>query len=222
MDLSPPISGGQVHAAYDNPRDDVIRLVPRSAHRLLDVGCSTGQMGELLGRRGHDVVGIEVDPTLAAIARERLADVVERDVESLADSSADPGGRFDCVVMADVLEHLRNPWAVVHWAAGLLSSTGSLVISVPNIRHARTFWNLAIRRKWPYEEVGTFDRTHLRFFARRNLADLVAGTGLNVTEVRRTYMLVPEWTSNWNRVAPYLGDLGTLQFIFRAEKPGRG
>jgi 2-polyprenyl-3-methyl-5-hydroxy-6-metoxy-1,4-benzoquinol methylase len=220
VDLSPPIHEGVVHAAYANPRDEVAALVPPTAHRVLDVGCSTGHLGEALRKRGHNVVGLEVDPTLASMARGRLATVIEADVESLADSEAKLDGSFDCVVMADVLEHLRDPWAVVRWAVSLLSPTGCVVISVPNIRHARTFWNVAVRRRWPVEEVGIFDRTHLRFFARRNLADLLAGTDLRITEVRRTYLLVSDWNSRWNRLAPYLGDLGTLQFVFRADLPG--
>jgi 2-polyprenyl-3-methyl-5-hydroxy-6-metoxy-1,4-benzoquinol methylase len=217
-DLPPPIEGGVVHAAYANPRDDVTPLVPVTARRVLDVGCSTGHVGEALAQRGHKVVGLELNATLADMARERLDVVVEADVEELAAAGDDPGGPFDCVVMADVLEHLRNPWAVVGWAATLLTEGGSAVISVPNVRHARTFWNLAVRRRWPYEQVGIFDRTHLRFFARRNLGDLLAGTGLDITELRRTYLLRSDWNSRWNRLAPYLGDLGTLQFVFRAEQ----
>jgi 2-polyprenyl-3-methyl-5-hydroxy-6-metoxy-1,4-benzoquinol methylase len=128
------------------------------------------------------------------------------------------GAPFDCIVLADVLEHLRDPWAVVRWAAPQVAPGGSLVVSVPNVRHAKTFWTLLVRRRWPYDPVGIFERTHLRFFARRNLPELVAGTDFEVVAVRRHHMLTVRHTSRWNRLAPLLGDLGTLQFVFRAER----
>lgn len=218
-DLGAPVHDGAVHAAYDNPRPEVTRLVPQHATRVLDVGCSTGHMGAALADRGHHVTGIENDPSLARLARERLPAVHEVDVEGLArDRAPVEGAPFDVVVFADVLEHLRDPWSVVRWAAeSVLAPTGCLVVSVPNIRHLETFASLLVRRRWPYKEVGIFDRTHLRFFARANLPDLLGDTGLQITELTRHRMVKLDPDSRWNRLAPYLGDFGTLQFIFRAE-----
>ena len=217
VDLGTPTFDGDVHPAYANPRQEVTAVIPTTARRVLDVGCSTGVMGAALRARGHDVVGIELDPRSAAEARTRLDEVIEGDVEAMARDDALAGELFDCVAFADVLEHLRDPWSVVRWAAERVGPGGVLVISVPNIRHAKTFWALA-RRRWPYDPVGIFDRTHLRFFARRNLDDLVAGTGFVLTDVHRHHMLTVRHTSRWNRLAPYLGDLGTLQFIALAER----
>ena len=219
-DQRAPITDGVVHAAYANPREDVTAIVPRSARTVLDVGCSTGVMGAALAARGHEVTGIEYDPVLAAEARTRLPTVHEADVEAMAAAGTPvEGGPFDCIVFADVLEHLRDPWSVVRWAEPQIATGGSLVVSVPNIRHLETFVALGLRRRWPYKDVGIFDRTHLRFFARENLPDLLGGTDLTIVELTRNRMLKLDPASRWNRVAPYLGDLGTLQFIFRAERP---
>lgn len=215
--LGTPTLGGAVHPAYANPRHEVTALVPLAARRVLDVGCSTGVMGAALRARGHEVTGIEVDPELARAARGALDAVIEDDIERMAGAGALAGEAFDCIVFADVLEHLRDPWSVVHWAAPLVATGGSLVVSIPNVRHAKTLWALA-RARWPYDPVGIFDRTHLRFFARRNLDDLLAGTDLELVEVRRHHMLTLRHGSRWNRLAPLLGDLGTLQFIARAER----
>lgn len=216
MKLDPPVANGVVHCAYDNPRDEVIRLIPREARRILDVGCSTGAMGALLEERGRRVTGIEVDPGLAERARPRLHRVIEADVEALAGTGSRMDGSYDCVVLADVLEHLRNPWSVTRWAAAQLAVGGSMVISVPNIRHVRLISDVVLRQYWPYEEIGIFDRTHLRFFARRNLPQLLEGTGLSIQELRRSFALSLNPRSRWNHLAPYLGDFGTLQFLFRA------
>ncbi|MEE6288788.1 class I SAM-dependent methyltransferase [Georgenia sp. MJ173] len=44
-------------------------MVPRDA-RVLDAGCGAGRVGGFLARAGHDVVGVDVDPTLVAAAAE--------------------------------------------------------------------------------------------------------------------------------------------------------
>lgn len=221
-DLGPPRCGGQLHLAYANPRPEVTALVPVRARTVLDVGCSVGVMGAALRERGCRVVGIEHDPALAAEAGAVLQRVVVGDVEEMAACRDDLGGEtFDCVVLADVLEHLRDPWSVTRWSTTLLNDAGSLVVSVPNIRHARTFHALLVQRRWPYEPVGIFDRSHLRWFARRNLPDLLHGTGFTIVELRRSQLLHLNPASRWNRLAPLLGDLSTLQFIFRAEKDER-
>jgi 2-polyprenyl-3-methyl-5-hydroxy-6-metoxy-1,4-benzoquinol methylase len=218
MDFQPPIQNGQVNAAYTGERNDVIALIPSQATKVLDIGCSIGAMGEALQQRGHSVTGIEASPELAAQARTRLSQVIEGDVESLAQADDKVGGPYDCVIFADVLEHLRDPWSVTKWASTLLNPGGSFVISVPNIRHWHLVRSVLLRRHWPTQDVGIFDRTHLRWFALRNLPELLEGTGLRITDLQRTYMLDLNPAGRSNRIAPYLGDFGTLQFVFRAEE----
>jgi 2-polyprenyl-3-methyl-5-hydroxy-6-metoxy-1,4-benzoquinol methylase len=220
MEFRAQIYNGEVHAAYSGPRDEVVALVPSNAVNILDVGCSVGAMGEVLRQQGRRVTGIEINAEFAARARVALHRVIEGDVEALARSGADVGGPYDCVVFADVLEHLRDPWAVTRWGAGLLSEQGCLVISVPNIRHAQMIRSVVGHRRWPYEDVGIFDRTHLRWFAYRNLPDLLSGTDLRIAELRRTYALSLNPKARINRLAPHLGDFGTLQFVFRADRIG--
>jgi 2-polyprenyl-3-methyl-5-hydroxy-6-metoxy-1,4-benzoquinol methylase len=175
-------------------------------------------MGAALRGLGHHVVGIEYEPALAHQARERLDAVVEGDVEAMARDGLDPGGPFDCIVFADVLEHLRDPWSVVRWGEHHLVADGVMVVSVPNVRHLETFWQLIVRRRWPYHEVGIFDRTHLRFFTRNNLPGLFEGTPLRIAEIHRTFLLSPFRSERVNRWAKWFGDLGTLQFIVTARR----
>ena len=98
--------------------------------------------------------------------------MVVADLDAGADALAEVVGTFDCIVAADVLEHLRDPWALVRAAAERLRPGGTIVVSVPNVRHLRTVWEVVVRARWPYEGIGLFDRTHLRWFARRNLPEL--------------------------------------------------
>lgn len=220
MNLDLPIYDGVLHGAYAGPRDDVAALVPAGATRVLDVGCAQGALGALLMERGHSVTGLELDHRLVEASRTRLPDVIEADIEEVAQQHTPVGGPYDCVVFADVLEHLRDPWAVVRWGAEQLTDKGSMVISVPNVRHIRLLRTVLATRHWPYDEVGVFDRTHLRWFAYKNLPELLDGTGLRITELTRTYCLTRRYEERINRLAKYAGDFGTLQFIFRAERAG--
>ena len=70
---------------------------------------------------------------VGARARTRLTEVYCGDVETM-DLPFAPGS-LDCIICADVLEHLRNPYDVLKRFAGLLSESGTIVSSIPNVRH---------------------------------------------------------------------------------------
>lgn len=178
-------------AAYENPRPEVQALVPRDARRILDIGCSSGALGAALReRQGARVVGIEGDEAYAADAGARLDAVVTADLETW-----DPGTlreAFDCVICADVLEHLRDPEAVLARLAAVVEPGGAVVVSLPNVRHWETFWQLGVRGTWPRRSLGIFDRTHLRWFTLRDAWGLVEGAGLRVERVERVLRVRPE------------------------------
>lgn len=189
--------------------------MPAGARRILDAGCSSGMLGAALKARGDvEVVGIEADPTYAAGARDRLDRVVVADLEELA---AQAGlerelGRFDCVIAADVLEHLVHPERVLGALAGLLEPGGRAVVSLPNVRYWETFWQLGRHGRWPRRSLGLFDRTHLRWFTLADAHDLLAQAGLAVESVQRR-LLRPDgnpWPSLVDRMAERAPGLRTL------------
>jgi 2-polyprenyl-3-methyl-5-hydroxy-6-metoxy-1,4-benzoquinol methylase len=104
-----------------------------SSLRILDIGCGSGYaVTRFLGREGDHVLGIDMYPPNTAYAERHFKKEGLRfacvDVETLsADESV-----FDVVVMADVLEHLSQPAAVLATAASLLAPGGRLLITVPN------------------------------------------------------------------------------------------
>lgn len=156
----------------------LVAAVPSGA-RVLDVGCSTGYLAALLAARGHEVIGIEVDPAAAAAARERGGfDVVLGSAADPADLDRAPG-TFDAILCGDVLEHLADPGAVLRALRGRLAPGGVLVASLPNAVHW-TARRAVLRGDFPQEDHGIFDRTHLRFFTRGSARALLEDAGLEV------------------------------------------
>jgi 2-polyprenyl-3-methyl-5-hydroxy-6-metoxy-1,4-benzoquinol methylase len=160
-----------------------LAAVPDGA-RVLDVGCATGYLAAELGRRGCDVVGIEYDPVAAEQARAWCRELVVGDLESDAVRAEVQGlvaGDVDAIVCADVLEHLRDPWATLAWLRTLLAPGGKAIISVPNIAHW-TARRALLRGRFDYADFGLFDRTHLRFFTRASARELAHRAGFAVQE----------------------------------------
>jgi methionine biosynthesis protein MetW len=168
--------------AYENPRAELQRHVPAGARRVLDLGCASGALGAALKARGAHVVGVERDPAYAAQARERLDQVVEADLETLDPA---PLGRFDVLVAGDVLEHLADPWAVLRRFATIVEPGGTVVVSLPNVRHWETVFAIAVQGRFPRRNEGVFDRTHLRWFTLHDAWSLVEQAGLTVESVER-------------------------------------
>jgi 2-polyprenyl-3-methyl-5-hydroxy-6-metoxy-1,4-benzoquinol methylase len=167
-------------AAYERARPEVLEHVPRTATRVLDLGCATGTTGAALKQRQHaTVTGIEIEPEYAREAATRLDHVIEGDVET-----ARPEGTFDALIAADVLEHLKDPWTALARYAQLLEPGGTAVVSLPNVGHWSTYANLA-RGSWPRKPEGIFDATHLRWFTLRDAESLLRQAGLEPTAVTR-------------------------------------
>ena len=66
---------------------------------VLDAGCGTGRVAIELARRGHDVVGVDVDPAMLEAARAKAPDLTWIEAD-LTDPALDLGRTFDVVVMA--------------------------------------------------------------------------------------------------------------------------
>jgi methionine biosynthesis protein MetW len=193
---APQMARGQLRErrryAYESRRETVEGLVPRAARRILDIGCASGAVGGTIKRRQPaEVVGIELSSDYARDAAQRLDHVICADVEdTLAD--LDRLGTFDCIIAADVLEHLVDPWRVLRRATQLLHPGGAVVVSLPNVQFLRTFWMLIRRGSWPREDSGLFDATHLRWFTRKDTIELVEQAGLTVTSITPEY-----WFTGW-------------------------
>ncbi len=201
---------------FSGRRSDVVELVPQGCTRVLDVGCGYGGLGRMLRARGvAQVFGVEINPDAASRLDGVYADYWIGDVEQVNL----PAGieAFDCIVFADVLEHLRDPWGALKRYLQWLKPGGEVVVSIPNVRNIALIYNVLLRGRWRYEESGLLDRTHLRFFTRADILEMLADAGLEIELIRENR----EKLSLSRRIlaAPVLAlipDLGVCQYLMRA------
>jgi len=202
----------------------VVDLVPPNS-RVLEFGCATGYMSEVLAsRRGCSVVGIELEPAAAEIARRRCERVIVGDAETLDLREALGADRFDAILFADVLEHLRDPAALLKRVQPFLAEGGSVIASIPNIAHGSVRLAL-LGGEFRYRELGLLDNTHLRFFTRESIQDLFEESGYLIAQwvrqrlpIDQTEVAVPNGPIADAARSLLAGDAEatTYQFVVRA------
>ncbi len=152
--------------------------------RVLEVGCASGHMSEMLSAQGCAVVGIEIDAAVVEPALPWLERVVVGNIEDEALWDELDGELFDAVLFGDVLEHLKDPLRALRNSVRHLQPSGMIVLSVPNIAHVDV--KIALTKgTFPYSETGLLDRTHVVFFTKESLLKLIRDAGLVATEISR-------------------------------------
>ena len=210
--------------APNNSHFSMIRFVG-TGNRVLEVGCAGGRVTRHLVDRGNEVVGIEIDPDAAVLAREFAGTVHVADLDLTSPTEFLAGEEFDVILLGDVLEHFRDPVATLTELASVLRPSGHLVVSVPNVAHIDVRMML-LGGSWAYQEYGLLDRTHLRWFTRSSLRELLAEVGFVATEVDRTTVpyagtglpVHPDLMStDLERLIRADPEAETFQFIVKAE-----
>lgn len=163
--------------------------------RVLDVGCSTGNFAAMLAAdRGCDVVGVDLNPADIAEARTKFDSAYVMDITDRAQT--EKLGRFDAIIFADVLEHLADPRAVLRSVRELLTPSGSVVFSIPNMAHTMIRLEL-LGGEFPYTRTGLLDATHLHFYDRREIDQLFADSGFAISHERPVIAeLTRQWVTN--------------------------
>jgi GT2 family glycosyltransferase/2-polyprenyl-3-methyl-5-hydroxy-6-metoxy-1,4-benzoquinol methylase len=169
---------------YEYERPEVVALVPSTARNVLELGCASGALGAALKRRQScRVTGIEYVADVAQRAHGRLDRVIAGDCETLDFDALFEPGEFDCLIAADVLEHLRDPEAILARLKPFLSHDATVVTSIPNVRNYAVLQS-ALEGNWTYQDAGILDRTHLRFFTRREIDAMFARLGFDLDDRR--------------------------------------
>ena len=194
----------ETYSLKDDPHSSHGILASWLAHRtpgtVLDLGCGPGHLASIFRKYGHTVTG--VDLTEADGITDRVDAFVEADLDLGVPSTIN--GSYDSVVLADVIEHVREPLQLLVDSRKLLNPGGSILASVPNFGHWYPRTRTMIGR-FDYDQRGILDSTHLRFFTIRSFRRLVERSGLEVARIDYTGVPIEQADS-----VPTIGKVGRL------------
>ncbi len=161
---------------YNNVREDLIALIPDNPNqRVLEIGAGAGDTIVSIKERqlAKEVVGVDLfflsntNQDNPLVDQFIVLDIEKNDLDF-------EKNYFDAIICGDVLEHLVDPWLVVKKLTAYLKPGGLFIISVPNIRNYNSLFKIVIKGTFDYDPAGgILDKTHLRFFCRRNVSQLM-------------------------------------------------
>jgi 2-polyprenyl-3-methyl-5-hydroxy-6-metoxy-1,4-benzoquinol methylase len=179
--------------------------------RVLEGGVSSGYFAEVLVRAGRRVDGIELDPVAAERARRVCERVVVGDLQHI--DVEELGGPYDLLLFGDTLEHVPDPVAVLRALANELRPGATLVVSTPNVANWAIRLGLLLGR-FRYTDRGILDRTHLRFYTRRTLVEMIEQAGFRVDRVVGTIPVPLLRSEPLCRLAHAVGNLRPSLFAY--------
>ena len=188
MTTTGTVYGGEFNADdRNNPRTIIGNWVPEGAS-VLEVGPGDGVISRWLKQAKQCyTVGVEIVSEAANLARDAFDHIIIGSIEDeQVVAQAGDYGPFDTVIFADVLEHLVDPWKVLRQVRPLLSPSGRVLLSVPNIAHWTARLNLLLGR-FDYSDGYLMDRTHLHWFTHRSAREMAYSTGYRITGEATVY-----------------------------------
>jgi 2-polyprenyl-3-methyl-5-hydroxy-6-metoxy-1,4-benzoquinol methylase len=196
---------------YNADRIEIKSLIPENVKYILDVGCGTGATWT---NEKFTVTGIEINNDIAQIAEKNISTVIVGDVEKLELSEK----KFDCIVFADILEHLYNPWEVLKKYSAYLNNNGYVVASIPNIQFYKILRKLVLKGEWQYKDYGILDIDHIRFFTYKSILELFNSSGFKILKINRKI----KGSKRYRYISKLLGNAFdnflTAQFIILGKK----
>jgi 2-polyprenyl-3-methyl-5-hydroxy-6-metoxy-1,4-benzoquinol methylase len=173
----------KAHDYFSNIRLDLIRLIdPKSKDlKVLEVGAAYGETLNYLKQNGiaKQAVGIDIfEDKTNSNNYKKIDRFIFGNIEEIEFPEYE--NYFDLILLPDVLEHLIEPKKVLDKLKKYLSQNGTIIVSMPNIRHYSAINKIFFKGNFKYEESGLFDYTHMRFYCRKNIQELLESSGFKV------------------------------------------
>jgi len=202
---------------YDNVRPEIISLIDKDMLMILDVGCGHGNLGRRLKQVNfaRKVFGIEYHGNVAEIAKKNLDEVIVGDVQTI--NFPFDRNMFDCIIFADILEHLIDPTSILQKVKPFLKDNGIIICSIPNMRHYAVILRM-IMQGWQYDDFGHFDKTHLRFFSLQSMKELISGAGYSIEQIIPRIVASKKMKLINSIVGGKMEEFVAFQYIIKAHK----
>lgn len=197
----------------ENTSDALLLNQVKQGAVVLECGSGTGYMTRYMKEHlDASVYVVEYNVQAFEKAIRFATGGVCADLQSLDWGEAFSGIAFDYIIFADVLEHLKNPEAVLKYAASFLKNDGVILISLPNVAHNDIVLNL-YHNRWNYTELGLLDNTHVHFWGKENLTELCLKTGL-VPEIL-DYTIIPPFRTEQALTESEQSDMDLVDLVCR-------
>ncbi len=152
---------------------------------ILEIGCATGYMTRYMREMLNcQVVGVELNPMAAKKAESYCEKIFIGDISEILKKDELSERKFDVIIMADVIEHLKDAVDVLIRLKQYLKEDGYLLMSVPNTAHGSVALEL-LDGNFEYRSLGLLDRTHIFFYDRYSLFALLEKTGYLISRLDR-------------------------------------
>lgn len=185
---------------------------------VLDVGCASGYLGEILMKEGNILYGIDGNKEAIEIAGKKYKGVACLDLNNTHFERLETlfgGATFDVIVFADVLEHLLDPETVLRSFGKLLKPDGKVIVSLPNVALWRVRLNLLFGQ-FDYTDYGVLDRTHLHLYTFKTGKELIQNSGFRVLSEQGALNFLP--FGILMQTFPFLRNIFGIHIIVEAKK----
>ena len=154
----------------------VLARMVEPGRRVLELGTGPGTVTRILHDKGCKVTGVEMDPDTLATCAPFCERTLQANLEDPLWWQPLDGEKFEVIICADVLEHLRDPRPLLEKLPVFLMEGGCVLISLPNASHLTIVASL-LGGRFPYQKNGLLDNTHLKFYGREDFDALLRECG---------------------------------------------
>jgi SAM-dependent methyltransferase len=203
---------------YKHARNDIADLIPSNCSNILDIGCGTGATIALYKKKYNPkctLYGVELFDDAAKVAKDNLEFFEQNDLEK--QNISFPKKYFDCLILADVLEHTIDPWVNLEYAKDFIKDDGTIIVSLPNLRFIIAVLKI-IFDKFDYEDEGVLDRTHLRFFTLSGMKKMFQKADLEIVSIGRNKAKSWKFTLLSIFTLGLLSEMYVYQYLFVLKK----
>ena len=213
---------------HEQHNSDLLKLIPIQSKKLIEVGCSSGALAREFKKISANCywLGIEIDPMYAELAKRHCDESMVLNIENASENFWKETKNADCWIFGDTLEHLKDPWSTLKLIRENISPEGAVVACIPNAQH----WSIQAKISigdFRYESSGLLDKTHLRWFTRQTIIEMLDQSGFQIEAgmprifnepSREVFLPIIEQMARAAGVDPQVAvtDALPLQYVIRA------
>lgn len=166
---------------HEQHNPDLLNFIPIESKKIIEVGCSSGALAREFKKISSNYywLGIEIDSAYSELAKRHCDESIVLNIENAPKDFWEKTKNADCWIFGDTLEHLQDPWAILKLIRENISHKGSIVACIPNVQH----WSIQAKLSigdFRYESSGLLDMTHLRWFTRQTIIEMLDQSGFKI------------------------------------------